>query len=130
MKFSRPVLIVLSLVVVAIIGFAAYNFSNVSPAQGQYDDFAKCLTEKGVVMYGAYWCPHCANQKNTFGSSFEYINYVECDPNGSNSNVTLCTEKGITGFPTWVFPDGRRYEGETNIKSLSQLSGCQLGASQ
>ena len=42
------------------------------------DDFAKCLTQKSVVMYGAYWCPHCQAQKKLFGSSFKYVNYVEC----------------------------------------------------
>jgi len=25
--------------------------------------FAKCLTENGAKMYGAYWCTHCENQK-------------------------------------------------------------------
>ena len=31
------------------------------------DTFAKCLASKDVVVYGAYWCPHCQNQKKLFG---------------------------------------------------------------
>jgi len=33
---------------------------------GFYDEFAQCLTDKGVKMYGAYWCPHCQAQKALF----------------------------------------------------------------
>ncbi len=32
--------------------------------------FARCLTDRQVKMYGAYWCPHCAEQKEMFGESF------------------------------------------------------------
>ena len=34
---------------------------------GKYDNFAKCLTDKGVVYYGAFWCPNCAQQEKNFG---------------------------------------------------------------
>lgn len=92
---------------------------------GTYDTFAKCLTQKGVVMYGAYWCGHCANQKAMFGDSFQYINYVECDPNGQNSNSQLCQQKGINGYPAWEI-NGTLYYGEKSLQELSQLSGCPL----
>jgi len=39
---------------------------------GAYDDFAECLNQKGAVMYGAYWCGHCKDQKKMFGNSFKY----------------------------------------------------------
>ena len=86
------------------------------------DAFAKCLgQDKGVTMYGASWCPHCQNEKRRFGSSFQYINYVEC-PN----NTQLCTERGITGYPTWIFADGKRLEGEQGLQNLAKESGCKL----
>ena len=33
-----------------------------------HDDFAKCLNEKGLKLYGASWCPHCQEQKQMFES--------------------------------------------------------------
>lgn len=71
----------------------------------KYDSFAKCLTEKGVKMYGAYWCGHCANQKKAFGESFKYVNYIECaDENNRNIQLEVCVKAGIEGYPTWEFP--------------------------
>jgi glutaredoxin len=82
------------------------------------DSFARCLTAKGVVMYGSATCPHCSNQKALFGSSFQYINYVEC-----TEQYQLCNDKGIRGVPTWEI-NGTHYEGERTFKMLAQLSGC------
>jgi hypothetical protein len=86
-----------------------------------YDVFAKCLAEKGVVMYGAKWCSHCQNQKKQFGDSFKYVKYVECP-----EQIKLCTEKGIQGFPTWGMPDGQKLIGEQELQTLSMETGCQL----
>ena len=69
----------------------------VLPTNKNFDEFAKCLTQKGAVMYGAVWCPHCIEQKAAFGDSFKYINYVECP-----DNTQLCIDKGISGYPTWI----------------------------
>jgi len=44
----------------------------------KYDSFARCLATKNARMYGLYWCPHCADQKHEFGSSFRYVSYIEC----------------------------------------------------
>lgn len=92
---------------------------------GKYDSFAKCLTQKGVVMYGSYLCGYCNRQKEMFGDSFKYINYVECHPNGPNANPQLCTEKRIRGVPTWEI-DGNLHSGLKSLEELSSLSGCAL----
>src|SRR3989338_10574613 len=42
---------------------------------GLVDDFAKCLTEKGAVMYGAPLCKYTAGQKAMFGNSMRLIDY-------------------------------------------------------
>jgi len=53
---------------------------------GQHDELAQCLTSQGVKMYGAYWCPHCQDQKDDFGASFTYIDYIEmCNSRKSKS---------------------------------------------
>ena len=103
-------------------GFAIFSGSST------YDEFAKCLTQNSVKMYGAYWCPHCAAQKKEFGSSFKYINYVECSlPNAAGQNA-VCNAAGITGYPTWGFADGKKVAAEMTLQQLSELSGCPLPA--
>ena len=67
------------------------------PLTSDKDTFAKCLTSKGLIMYGAEWCPHCKEEKALFGDSFKYVNYVECP-----QNTDLCLAKGIRGYPTWI----------------------------
>ena len=83
---------------------------------------AKYLTNIGATMYGAYWCPYCSNQKNLFGTDFIHINYVECDPKGTNPNPALCKAKNITGYPTWEI-NGEMHKGVHSIEELASLSG-------
>lgn len=90
------------------------------------DSFAKCLNSKGVRMYGAWWCPHCAEQKEAFGYAFQYVNYVECSPEGSRDTNQTCKQAGVKHFPTWQFADGSRTEGELPLSQLSQKTGCKL----
>jgi hypothetical protein len=94
----------------------------------RYDTFAKCLTAHGVKMYGAYWCPHCAEQKEKFGSSFEFVPYVECGvPGNSNQATQECKDAGIKKFPTWQFPPtGERVERVFPLEELSDRTGCAL----
>jgi hypothetical protein len=92
----------------------------------QYDEFAQCLADEEVVMYGAFWCPHCGEQKELFGDSKDLLTYVECDARGDNPQVELCAEKEIESYPTWIHSDGRRWSGTQPLESLSKVSGCEL----
>jgi hypothetical protein len=97
-------------------------------SQHKYDGFAHCLTDRGVKMYGAWWCPHCQEQKEKFSASFEFVPYTECgvkgDPKGQNP---VCKEQGITHFPTWQFPPmGERVERVFTLEELSDRTGCAL----
>lgn len=85
------------------------------------DVFAKCVSSKGVTMYGAEWCSHCLAEKNAFGASFKYVPYVECP-----DNIKLCTDKGINGYPTWIDGAGKKYEGEQGLQGVAKISGCVL----
>ena len=100
--------------------------SSTKVSQGKIDEFAKCITDKGAVMYGAFWCPHCANTKKMFGSSIQYIKYVECDPRGDNEQAELCIEKDIRAYDTWEFADGSRLISEPTFEQLSEKTGCVL----
>jgi len=91
------------------------------------DTFAQCLTEKGVKFYGAWWCPHCQNQKKLFGSSFRLINSIECAPPGNTRDqLQVCKDAGIQGYPTWVFADGSRQSGEMTFEALAEKTSCSL----
>lgn len=111
------------LVAVAIIAVVAFSRSS-QPAQA-LDGFARCLTQKGAVMYGASWCSHCQNEKRAFGDAFKYVAYVEC-----TEDPKVCTDAGVRGYPTWKFPDGRKLEGEQGISGLSQATGCAVPGSE
>jgi len=93
---------------------------------GKYDEFAKCMTEKDTTFYGAYWCPHCANQKNIIGISMEHINYVECSLPEKKGQTQVCIEANITTYPTWEFADGTRLKGVQQLETLSEKTGCEL----
>jgi len=118
--------LIIGLVIVIVFGTAGFisQFKNKitdEPAANNLDSFARCLTEKKITMYGASWCPHCQAQKKMFGDSFRLVQYVECP-----ENIKLCFEKGVQLFPTWIFDDGRKFEGAQSLEKLSELSVCAL----
>ena len=83
---------------------------------------AEHLTKEGAVMYNAYWCPHCHDQKEMFGKeAAEKLNLVECAQDGFNNKRELCEAKGITGFPTWEI-NGSLDSGVKSLKELAELS--------
>lgn len=94
----------------------------------RYDSFAKCLKDRHVLMYGAYWCPHCAEQKEKFGASFKYAPYIECGiPGNTRGEQDVCKDAGIKHFPTWQFPPvGERVEQVLSLDDLSDRTGCPL----
>jgi glutaredoxin len=83
---------------------------------------ANHLEQVDATMYGAYWCPHCSDQKEMFGSAADQVPYVECAADGENAQPQLCQEKGIQGYPTWEI-DGEFYPGTQSLDALAKLSG-------
>ena len=76
------------------------------------------------LMYGAFWCSHCYEQKQAFGGdAMPAFPYVECFPDGWKAGVEMapaCTEADIKGFPTWVVA-GEKLEGEQTLASLEAV---------
>jgi hypothetical protein len=126
-KGLRKNLIIVAIVVVVfvIIGSLVYLNEKRKSNNPALIDFAKCLSDKGVKMYGAYWCPHCNNQKKMFGDAWKDF-YIECALPSGNGQTQACQDAGINGYPTWVFQDGKKVEGELSFEELSQYSGCEL----
>ena len=92
----------------------------------ELDQFAQCLGEQGATFYGAFWCPHCQNQKKLFGKSEKYLPYVECSTTNGSGQLPVCSEKGIESYPTWEFADGSRENGELSLSRLAEKTGCEL----
>lgn len=106
--------------VIILVLFIIYGTANLITTPGKYDEFAKCLTEKGVIMYGTDWCPHCRNQKAMFGKSFRYVNYVNCEVEKAKCDIA-----GIRAYPTWII-NGKTYLGTRDLIELANLSGCRI----
>lgn len=84
--------------------------------------FAKFLSKKGVVMYGAYWCPYCHSQKELFGNkASKKLIIIECSKDGKNNEFELCTSKNIKGFPSWEI-DNEIYLGIKTLQELAELT--------
>lgn len=106
--------IIAAVIGVAILATATYSAYLINKP-GPYDNFAKCLAEKGVVMYGAMdWCKFTQAQKAMFGKSFKHINYHEYQD-----------LPGIKKTPTWVI-NGAWHENVQSFDKLAALTGCRL----
>ena len=86
---------------------------------------AEHLQQAGAVMYTAWWCPHCHEQKELFGKqATAKLNLVECAPDGVNNQRALCEQKQIEGFPSWEIK-GTLTSGVKTLKELAKLTGYQ-----
>eukprot|EP00977_Amphora_coffeiformis_P030421 scaffold46909_cov122-Amphora_coffeaeformis.AAC.1 len=79
------------------------------------------LATLNAKMYGAYWCSHCFDQKEQLGKeAMQRIPYIECSREGTNSQVSLCKEKQIPGYPTWEI-NGKLFPGEQALDELFEI---------
>ena len=101
---------------------AAFIYAMPAGGGGGFEGaLARHLREKGAVMYGAYWCPHCTEQKALFGDAAKDVPYVECAKDGVNARPDLCERAGVKSFPTWVMGTERR-EGTQSLRALADFS--------
>ena len=115
-KFWKSAWFYIIIVILVGISYWYVNFSK----PGQYDDFAKCLTEKGVKMYGTNWCHYCKAQKKIFEKSFKHIDFINCD-----YHMKECLAAGVEGYPTWEINE-EIYSGVQPLTRLARLSGCKV----
>ena len=97
------------LIIIGIVTYSVYYYKQ----PGRYDEFAKCLSGREVVIYGAVeWCRYTQLQKSMFGKSFKYLNYQD-----------YRKLDGIKKTPTWVI-NGKWYENVQSFDRLKELTGC------
>ena len=115
--------LVIVLVVVAVpMGYWAWYMSQ----PGKHDAFAQCLADQGATFFGAFWCPHCQEQKAMFGKSDKLLPYEECSAPNGKDQLQVCIDKQVDSYPTWEFADGSRLLGTQTLETLAQKTGCEL----
>ena len=100
------------------------------PEDPQVRALAEHLADKGVLFYGASWCPHCQEQKRMFGASAKRLPYVECNLAGPTApQASACSAAGVNTYPTWVI-NGRRFVGQVmTLAELADATGFPQAAS-
>ncbi|MBT6068886.1 hypothetical protein HOG48_03965 [Candidatus Peregrinibacteria bacterium] len=123
MKLNFTHFVIGMFLLLILVGVGAKFMTTNGP--GEYDEFAQCLTENGAVMYGAEWCHNCQNQKEMFGKSFQYIDYVECE-----TTPEICEAEAITGYPAWKKHEGGNSsfvgKGTQPLELLAEAFECEL----
>ncbi len=110
-------------------------FFTVKDTSGEAEiQLAQHLKQVGAKMYGAYWCPHCFEQKKIFGiEALKQLPYVECAPDGKDAQTAVCQDIAAKaekesgrpfGFPTWEI-NGKFYSGQQPLQDLANASGYQ-----
>jgi hypothetical protein len=102
------------------------HFKELPPPNGTYTALAHCIAASGAKFYGAFWCPHCHEQKNEFGDAAQYLPYVECSTPDASGELQACTALGVQHYPTWIFPDSSRLEGVVTPEELAKKTSCQV----
>ena len=113
-----------AIVIILLAATIGFTYNSIS-GPGKYDEIAKCLTESGAKFYGAFWCPHCSEQKALFGKSLKYVNYIECST-PDRQQTAVCQQAVIESYPTWEFSDGTRRSGLVPLVELAQKTACSL----
>jgi uncharacterized membrane protein/glutaredoxin len=108
--------------VMAIVAGAFVFAGSAAPVTPYQQALAEHLARTGATFYGAFWCPHCQEQKALFGGAANKVPYVECDPKGANAQTERCERASVRVFPTWVIGAERR-EGVQPLDELARLSG-------
>ncbi|MEK6936254.1 MAG: hypothetical protein AABW67_05680 [Nanoarchaeota archaeon] len=116
-NFKKYFIIIAVIIIVVLIVLSILNYAK---KPGQYDEFAKCLKEKGAVIYGNDYCSYTTKQLGFFGKSQKLLNYVKCI-----DNEELCNSKGVDITPTWEINE-KIYSGVQTFEALAAYSGCKL----
>jgi hypothetical protein len=88
----------------ATINTGTVNTGTINTGNSPEAKFAEFLNKRGAKFYGAYWCPHCTNQKRLFGEEAQSaVPYVEC---ARDAQI-----------------DGQLYPGSRELKDLAKLTG-------
>ena len=117
--------IIFVVIVVLTVGGLGVFMNRDSFKPSKLEGFAQCLKTSGAEFYGAFWCPHCQEQKKEFGSAAKSLPYIECS-NPDNTQTQICIDKKIESYPTWIFKDGSKETGKMDLTALADKTKCVL----
>ena len=120
MKFKAVLVGTLVILILSMFLVSCNGNGGSGGEEGNVEALAKCLTDSGAKFYGAYWCPHCVDQKDLFGEAVEFAPYVEC-----TVEQQACVDAGVEAFPTWIFADGTVVMGGQSLEKLAELGSCE-----
>lgn len=129
--------IIFTIIVILIIGGLGIFLNRSSFGPSKYDAFAQALKSNGAEFYGAFWCPHCQEQKAEFGTAKKYLPYIECSTADGQGQTQVCKDAKIEGYPSWKFKNGITITSQTEPvvcaiynKDVKEAAACQNKSSQ
>ncbi|MEI7718711.1 MAG: hypothetical protein WCI72_02495 [archaeon] len=78
---EKKYVITISVIVILLLAsLIYYSISRPTPefTAAEKESLAKCLTQKGIYLYGTINCPNCEVQKKEFEEAVTEIVYVNC----------------------------------------------------
>ena len=115
-----------AILIIIIVGGLWYADKAEAPKRIAYTALAQCLTDNETIFYGAFWCPHCAQQKSSFGQAGKALPYTECSTPDRADQTQICKDEEIVSYPTWKFKSGAVCTGFVNPEIVAHLSNCSL----
>lgn len=126
---KKLIIIIIAAGIVLLAGILWFAWQADAAKLEKLNGFAQCIADSGAKFYGAFWCTHCQNQKamfnTTFSSAAGKLPYIECSTPDGNSQLQVCKDAAVRGYPTWKFTDGTVLEGEVSLEALAQKTNCQ-----
>jgi len=116
-------------IIIGLLILAGVVWLIVTPGKpSKLDGFAQCIKDSGAKFYGAFWCPHCQDQKDLFGKSVKYIPYIECSTPDGQGQLQVCKDADISTYPTWQFGESTttRVIGKIELVDLASSTSCAL----
>lgn len=129
---STTVTIIISVLIIVGVGaFLALGPKGQSVvASPEVKALAQCLVDAKAEFYGAFWCPHCREQKTLFANAAPLLPYIECSAPNAKDTLQVCLDKKIENYPTWIFADGTRAIGAQSLEVLAQKTNCPFNPGQ
>lgn len=127
MNKSHITYIIAAPIIIFLVFIGIFSLTSAKNDAGSSEELlalATCISDAGAKFYGAFWCPHCQDQKKDFGDASDALPYVECSTPDGRGQTEVCAQAKIEGYPTWVFANGERLSGHIAIASLAEATGC------
>src|SRR5579871_5037275 len=87
-------LIIFAVVLLLLPGPQPVTSAKPAASETELATLASCLKSRGVLFYGAFWCPYCAKQKAAFGDAASLLPYVECSNPDGRTQTAICAAQG------------------------------------